>query len=92
MSAAALLAELEAAGVRLTLAGGDLRYRTRAGISIVPYRERIVTHKPALVAELLKARIIAVVTVDPALFDREEYERLLALREAHEATGADHGR
>jgi hypothetical protein len=52
MSAAALLAELEAAGVRLSLAGNGLRFQTLPGVSIAPYRERITASKPALVAEL----------------------------------------
>lgn len=87
MSARALLAELDAAGVRLSLAGGDLRYRTRAGVSIAPYQERIAAHKPALLAELLKARIIAAVTVAPERFDRAAYDRLWEQWDALEAAG-----
>ena len=87
MSARVLLAELEAAGVRLSLAGDDLRFQTRPGVAIAPFRERIAASKPALVVELLKARIIAVVTIEPDQFDRAEYERLLALWNAHEAAG-----
>ena len=37
--------------------------------------------------ELLKARIIAVVDVEPAEFDRAEYDRLWTLWYAHEAAG-----
>jgi hypothetical protein len=87
MSAAALLAELEAAGVRLSLAGDALRFQTRPGVGIAPYRERIAAHKPALMAELLKARIIAAVDVEPADFDRAEYDRLWTRWKAHEAAG-----
>lgn len=87
MSAEGLLAELDAAGVRLSLAGGDLRFQTRSGVSIAPYRERIAAYKPALLAELLKARIVAAVTAEPAQFDRAEYDRLTALWNAHEAAG-----
>lgn len=82
MSARALLAVLEAAGVRLSLADDDLRFQTRAGVSIAPFRAHIASHKPAIMAELLKARIIEAVTVDPARFDRAEYDRLVAQWEA----------
>jgi hypothetical protein len=85
VSAAALLAELEAAGVRLSLAGDALRFQTRPGVAIAPYRERITANKPALLAELLKARIIAAVDVEPADFDRAEYDRLWTLWKAHDA-------
>jgi hypothetical protein len=52
VNARALLAELEASGVRLTLAGDGLRCRTRPGVSIAPFRERIAAHRPALLATL----------------------------------------
>ena len=87
MSAAALLAELDAAGVRLSLAGDALRFQTRPGVTIAPYREKIADNKPALVAELLKTRIIEVVTVEPLHFDRAEYDRLWTLWTVHEAAG-----
>ena len=87
MSAAALLDELEAAGVRLSLAGDELRFQTRPGVRIAPYRERITASKPALLVELLQARIIAAVDVEPADFDRAEYDRLWTLWKAHEAAG-----
>jgi hypothetical protein len=87
VTATALLAELEAAGVRLSLAGDDLRFQTRPGVSIAPYRERIAASKPALLAELLKARIIAAVNVEPADFDRAEYDRLWALYRVHAGVG-----
>ena len=67
MSAAALLAELDAAGVRLSLAGGDLRFQTRPGVSIAPYRERIAAHKPALVVLLRRGPVEA--TQPPAGWD-----------------------
>ena len=38
-------------------------------------------------AERLKARIIEVVTAEPADFDRAEYHRLWTLWKAHEAAG-----
>jgi hypothetical protein len=37
--------------------------------------------------ERLKARIIEIVTAEPADFDRAEYDRLWALYKAHEAAG-----
>lgn len=56
MNVAALLRELQAAGVRLTLAGLDLRYRTKSGVSIAPFSDRMQEHKPALVAVLAKGQ------------------------------------
>jgi hypothetical protein len=88
VSAAALLVELEAAGVQLSLAGDALRFQTRPGVSIAPYRDLLAGHKAALLAELLKARIIAAVDVEPAAFDRAEYDRLWALWKLHDAAGA----
>jgi hypothetical protein len=67
VSAAALLTELEAAGVRLSLAGDDLRYQTEAGVSIAPYRARIRESKPALLAELLAREELAAMGLDPSL-------------------------
>ena len=87
MSAAALLAELEAARVQLSLAGVDLRFQTRPGVRVAPYREQIVAHKPALLVELLQRRIIEVVTVEPADFDRAEYDRLWTRWHELEARG-----
>jgi hypothetical protein len=76
VNAAALLVDPEAVGVRLDLSGGDLRYQTRAGVSIAPYRERIAARKPAVLAELLKACIIAAATGAPERFDRAACDRL----------------
>ena len=85
MTAAALLDDLAAAGVRLALAGDDLRYQTRPGVSISPHRERITAHKPALRRELLQRQIVAAVTVAPEHFNRAEYDRLWALWHAQDA-------
>ena len=85
MSAATLLAELEAAGVHLSLAGDALRVQTRPGVSIAPYRERIATHKPALLLDLLKAAIVAAATAPSDDFDRQHFDRLWAQHEAQEA-------
>jgi hypothetical protein len=85
VSAAAFLAELELAGVFLSRDGHDIRFKTRPGIGIAPYGERIIAQKPALLAELLKREITDTVTVDPAEFDRPAYLRLIARRYAVEA-------
>jgi hypothetical protein len=68
VSAAALLAELHAAGVRLSLAGDDLRFQTRPGVSIAAYRERITASKPALVT-VLRARQPVAPSRPPAGWD-----------------------
>jgi len=68
VSAHALLAELRAAGAQLSLAGDDLRFQTRPGVSIAPYRERIAAHKPALVALLYKGQPVTA-TTPPAGWD-----------------------
>ena len=91
MSARAFLAELDAAGVRLTLAGDDLRYQTRPGVSIAPYRDRIASLKPALVVELLQAAIVAAATVEPGQFDRSRYDQLWAQWRALDAEYRDAG-
>jgi hypothetical protein len=77
MSSADLLQELEAGGVHLSRDGDDLIADMRRGASLEPFRERIIANKPALLAELLKAEIIAAVTVAPADFDRAAYLRLM---------------
>jgi hypothetical protein len=66
VSALALIAELEAAGVRLSLAGDALRVQARPGVSISPYRERIRASKPAILA-VLGGPVTA--TVPPAGWD-----------------------
>ena len=77
MSAGALVDELAAAGVRLSLAGDDLRYQTKPGVSIAPSREQIVTNKPALIALLrLQDEIVAAASAARASFDRAAYDEL----------------
>jgi hypothetical protein len=74
---AALLDELAAVGVRLSLAGDALRYQTRPGVSIAPYREQITTNKSALIALLrLQDEIVAAATPALASFDRAAYDEL----------------
>ncbi len=68
MSANALLAALEAAGVRLSLAGTDLRAQARPDVRIALYRERITAHKPALLV-LLRSRQPVAATKPPAGWD-----------------------
>jgi hypothetical protein len=59
VSGPALLVELEAAGVRLSLVGDDLQFQTRPGVSIAPYREHIMAAKPVLVAALRARQPVA---------------------------------
>jgi hypothetical protein len=66
MSASALLAELDAAGVHLALAGDDLRFRTQPGVSVARYRERITAYKPALLAAVRQRELAA----EAALLER----------------------
>jgi hypothetical protein len=85
VTAAALLDGLNAAGVHLSLAGDDLRYQTRPGVSISPHMEQITAHKPALRRDLLQRQIVAVITVAPEHFNRAEYDRLWVLWHAQDA-------
>jgi hypothetical protein len=78
VSAAALLRDLAAAGIQVSRAGDQLYIRAAPGIRLTPFVEVLRQAKPELLAELLKADIIAAVTVDPAEFDRAAYERLFA--------------
>ena len=75
MSAAALLRELEAAGVRVTRTGEDLRVKGNPA-SITAFRERLAAHKPGVLMELLQREIVAAATVEPADFDRSAYDGL----------------
>jgi hypothetical protein len=83
----ALLDDLTAAGVQLHLDGDRLHVVPPAGVSLDPYRERIMAHKPELLVELLQRRIVAVVDVEPTCFDRAEYDRLWTLWKAHDPAG-----
>jgi hypothetical protein len=67
VSAAALLAELAAAGVWLRRDGEDLVAETRRGFSLEPYRERIATNKPALLIAIDARETAAACGLDPAL-------------------------
>lgn len=77
MTPDALLDDLDAAGVRLFLAGDRLRYQTRPGVSIEPHRERIAANRPALMAALaLQERIVVAATAEPGQFNRAAYDTL----------------
>jgi hypothetical protein len=79
MSAPALLAELDAAGIHLRRDGEDLLVEVPAGASLDPFRERIRLHKPAVLAALLKEEIVAALNVEARDFDRPAYLELVAL-------------
>ncbi len=71
MSGEQLLVEMQAAGVRVGCADGELYADVLPGSDVAPYAERIKATKPQLLRALdLRERIIAAVTVDPARFDR----------------------
>jgi TubC N-terminal docking domain len=76
MSAATLLADLDAVGVHVTREGDALRVRGNPGADPAPYRERIREAKAELLRELLQREIVAAVIVEPVQFDRERYQRL----------------
>jgi hypothetical protein len=76
MSAATLLVDLEAAGVVITREGDRLRVRGTPGVDPAPYRDQIVTNKPAILRKLVEREIVAAVSAEPAHFDWEHYERL----------------
>jgi hypothetical protein len=78
VNATALLDELTAAGVFLTRTGDDFRVRTRPGVSIAPYRERIRAHKPDLVIAFLHADILEAAEAVGDAFDESTYDRLWA--------------
>ncbi len=52
MTAAALLADLQTRGVRLYLAGDELRYKAKPGMMTPDLAAAVKPHKPALVALL----------------------------------------
>ena len=85
MNAAAVLAELNTAGVRLSSAGDDVHYQTRPGVRIAPYRDRIQESKPAILRELLQREIVATVDVEPEHFERQKYDALWARYDALDA-------
>jgi hypothetical protein len=88
VTAAVLLAELETAGVRVSVTGDDLRCQARPGVSIAPYRERIRESKSVLIEELLQREIVAAAKVEPTDFDRQHYNALWARYHALDAGGA----
>jgi hypothetical protein len=68
---------LATAGVSLTRAGDHLRYQTRPGVSISPYREQITTHKSALLTLLaLQDEIVRTASAARDAFDRQHYDEI----------------
>src|SRR5688572_6866588 len=88
MKASALLAELDAAGIHLTREDDNLRVRAERGVSLAPYLERIKANKPALLRELLQRQIVAALDVEPAIFNRIEYDRFWTVWHAENAKEA----
>ena len=77
MSAAALVAVLDAAGIYVSRAGDNLRVRAQPGVSLAPSAEDLRQHKQALLAELrLREEIVAAASVSHARFDRARYDEL----------------
>ena len=52
MSAALLLADLEATGIKVTRRGDNLRLRVKRGVNLDPFLDQITAHKPALLTLL----------------------------------------
>jgi hypothetical protein len=75
MSAAALLEDLDAAGIRLHGADGRLRAEIPVGASLDPFRDRIAVGKPTLLRAVLQREIMNTVTCDPTNFDRERVDQ-----------------
>ena len=59
MSAAGLLAELDAAGVHIAREGDHLRVRSGSGASLAPYTDRIRKAKPSLLVLLQERESLA---------------------------------
>ncbi len=74
MIASRLLAELHTSGIELFRTGDQLRYRTRPGSSVEPYRDVITAHKPALLACLDLTDLATAQTG----FDRRRFDLLAA--------------
>ena len=83
MSAATLVDEVQAAGIRLSHDGDALAADVLPGVDLDPYRHRIAEFRPALLAELdLRARIVAAASAAQASFDRAAYDELWRRRHA----------
>ncbi len=77
MSAATLLAELDAAGVHIGREGDALRVRGEPGVTLDVYTPRIKDGKRAILAVIaLQDQIVAAATADPSQFDRARYDAL----------------
>jgi hypothetical protein len=87
MTAEMLLDELAGLGIHLECEGEAIFADVQEGSDITPHVERIKAHKPALLRELLQRQIMAAVSVEPELFNRDHYDQLCVLWHAHDARG-----
>ena len=95
MNVTALLAELDAAGIRLGRDGDDLVADVLPGAELDAYRERIQQNKPALVKELLQREIVEAAAAVGGAFDRDAYDALwvrwYTLRDQEHSQAPDDG-
>jgi 5-enolpyruvylshikimate-3-phosphate synthase len=77
MSARGLLAELNAAGIRVSRDGDKLKVKARPGVSIDNWIACIRDHRLGLLAEIVKAEVVAAASVEPARFDRSRFDTLM---------------
>ena len=78
MSAAALIAELAEAGIRVRLDGSGLVADALPGAELDAYRERIARYKPAILRELLQREVLEAAAAVGDAFDRVAYDALWA--------------
>ena len=77
MTAAALLAELAAAGIHISREGECLRVRGEPGVSLDPCRDCVTAYKPALLTLLaLQEDIVRTAGAARDAFDRQHFDRL----------------
>lgn len=90
MNAEIMLDMLASNGIRLLRNGANIDADIAEGADITPHLDMIREHKGALLAALdLRARIIAAATIDPARFNRDEYNRLWACWNALNTNATD---
>jgi hypothetical protein len=85
VSAAALVAALDAAGIHIAREDDNLRVGANPGVILVPYVDDLRQHKATLLALLaVQDEIVKAATVARAAFDRQHFaalwERWYALR------------
>ena len=77
MSAAALVAALDAAGIHVARKDDQLRVRAEPGVRLAPYVEELREHKPALLTLLaLQDEIVRMASAERDAFDRQHYDAL----------------